>query len=60
MGLVAGWFQGKTVLAERDIDNAHLGLPKEGVYDSVKQASQLVRAHRDMRGNFSFGHCKGR
>ena len=33
------------MLAERDIDNAYSELPKEGVYDPVKQASQLVRAH---------------
>ena len=59
MGLVAKWFQGKTVLAERDIDNAYWELPKEGVYDSIKQASQLVRTHRGMRGNFFFSIAKG-
>ena len=59
MGSVARWFQGKTVLAERDIDNAYWELPKEGVYDSVKQASQLVRAHRGMRGNFFLSIAKG-
>ena len=47
------------MLAERDIDNAYWELPKEGVYDSVKQASQLVRAHRGMRGNFLFSIAKG-
>ena len=60
VGLVARWFQGKTVLADRNIDNAYWELPKEGVCDSVKHASQLVRAHRGMRGNFFFQHCKGR
>ena len=54
VGLVAKWFQEKTVLAERDIDNAYWELPKEGVYDSVKQASQLVRTHSSMRGQFFF------
>ena len=57
--LLTRWFQGKTVLAERDIDNAYWELPKEGVYNSVKQASQLVRAHRGMRGNFFFSIAKG-
>ena len=59
MGLVARWFQGKTVLADRDIDNAYWELPKEGVYDSVKQASQQVRAQRGMRGNLPFSIAKG-
>jgi len=59
VGLVAKWFQGKTVLAERDIDNAYWELPKEGVYDSVKQAAQLVRTHRGMRGNFFFSIARG-
>ena len=47
------------MLAERNIDNAYWELPKEGVYDSVKQAAQLVRAHRGMRGNFFFSIAKG-
>ena len=47
------------MLAEGDIDNAYWELPKEGVYDLVKQASQLVRAHRGMWGNFFFSIAEG-
>ena len=47
------------MLAEWDIDNAYWELPKEGVYDSVKQPSQLVCSHRGMRGNFFFSIAKG-
>ena len=59
VALVARWFQGKTVLAERDVETAYWELPMKGVYDSDKQASQLVRAHRGMRGNFFFSIAKG-
>ena len=58
-GLVATWFQIKTSVSGRDIDNAYWELPKEGVYYSVKQASQLGRANRDMRGNFFSSIAKG-
>ena len=34
-------------------------LPKEGLYDSVKKASRLVRAHRGMGGNFFLSIAKG-
>ena len=54
VGLEGKWFQGKRVLAERDIDNAYWELPKEGVYDSLKQAAQLVCTQRGMRGQFLF------
>ena len=59
VGLVAKWFQGKTALAEREIDNAYWELPKEGLYDSVKQATQLVRTHRGTRGEFFFSIARG-
>ena len=47
------------MLAERDIDNAYWELPKEGVYNSFKQASQQLRAHRGMRGNLFFSIAEG-
>ena len=59
VGLVTKWFQRKTVLAERDIDNAYWELRREGVYDSVKQGAQLVRTHRGMRGQFFFSIARG-
>ena len=54
MVLTQKWYVRQTVPAERDIDNAHWELPKDGVLDAVERAAQRVKKHRGMRG--SLGH----
>ena len=59
MVLTKQWYARRTVLAERDIDNAYWELPKDGVLDAVTQAAQRVQKHGGMRGSFHFSIAKG-
>ena len=59
MGLVGKWFNGNTVLVEKDIDNTYWELPKEGVFEAVREAAAMVKKHRGMRGEFYFSIARG-
>ena len=59
MGLVLKWYNGNTILAGCDIDNAFRELRKQGVLNAVKKAVSLVRKHRGMRRSLLFSIAKG-